>query len=127
LIDARRGAALAFLTAGTTLFAQVLVHRVISAKLLNNYAFLVISLTMLGFAVSGALLSRLEHHLVPRTDRVVVACSALFAISLILCSVAVYRADVGPQFPDLVLSSCMPPRVGCRSRSSMQPPSRSVA
>ena len=54
-----RAAALAFLAAGATLFVQVLVHRMVSAKLLNNYAFLVISLTMLGFALSGVLLTRL--------------------------------------------------------------------
>ena len=48
-----RAGLLAFLAAFVTLFVQVLVHRVISAKLLNNYAFLVISLTMLGFAFSG--------------------------------------------------------------------------
>ena len=53
-----RAAALAFLAAAATLFVQVLVHRMVSAKLLNNYAFLVISLTMLGFAVSGVLLTR---------------------------------------------------------------------
>lgn len=99
MIDARRAAALAFLTAGTTLFAQVLVHRVISAKLLNNYAFLVISLTMLGFAVAGAVLSRLEQRLVPRMGDVVVASAALFVVSLVACSAAVCRADVGPQFP----------------------------
>jgi spermidine synthase len=99
LISARRAAALAFLTAGTTLFTQVLVHRVISAKLQNNYAFLVISLTMLGFAVSGALLSRLERRLVPRVREVVVASAALFAISLVVCTVIVCRAEAGAQFP----------------------------
>src|SRR5258708_35715565 len=52
-----RASALAFLTAAATLFLQVLVHRMVSAKLLNNYAFLVISLTMLGFALSGVILS----------------------------------------------------------------------
>src|SRR5258708_24668173 len=52
-----RACALAFITAFTTLFTQVLVHRMVSAKLLNNYAFLVISLTMLGFALSGVILS----------------------------------------------------------------------
>ncbi len=48
------GAMLAFLAAFSTLFTQILVHRMVSAKLENNYAFLVISLTMLGFAVSGS-------------------------------------------------------------------------
>ena len=40
-----RAAGRAFLTAFVTLFVQVLVHRVVSAKLLNDYAFLVISLS----------------------------------------------------------------------------------
>ena len=53
-----RAAILAFLTAGVMLFVQILVHRIISVKLLNNYAFLVISLTMLGLALSGVILSR---------------------------------------------------------------------
>jgi hypothetical protein len=35
-----RASSLAFLTAAATLFLQVLVHRMVSAKLLNNYAFL---------------------------------------------------------------------------------------
>src|SRR6266545_5203798 len=54
-----RASALAFLTAAATLSLQVLVHRMVSAKLLNNYAFLVISLTMLGFALSGVILGSL--------------------------------------------------------------------
>ena len=53
-----RAGALAFLAAWATLFAQVAVHRIVSAKLLNNFAFFVLSLTMLGFAASGAWLSR---------------------------------------------------------------------
>lgn len=42
--EARGASATAFLIAGAALFAQVLVHRMISAKLLNNYAFLVMEL-----------------------------------------------------------------------------------
>jgi hypothetical protein len=53
-----RAGALAFLAAWATLFAQVAVHRIVSAKMLNNFAFFVLSLTMLGFAASGAWLSR---------------------------------------------------------------------
>jgi len=44
-----RASALVFIAAGVTLFVQVLAHRMVSAKLLNNFAFLVISLTMLHF------------------------------------------------------------------------------
>ena len=51
-------AAFAFLTAAVTLVTQILVYRIVSAKFLNNYAFLVISLTMLGFAFSGVVLTR---------------------------------------------------------------------
>ena len=102
----RRASILAFLTAGVTLFAQVLVHRVVSAKLLNNYAFLVISLTMLGFAFSGTLLSRILPRVLPRAGEVLLACSALFALSLVLCSFFFYRADAGTQYvlsrPDFV-------------------------
>jgi len=48
------------------------VHRVVSAKLLNNYAFLVISLTMLGFALSGALLTRWLQPFLARLEDAVV-------------------------------------------------------
>src|SRR5262249_42848 len=77
---AARAGALAFLTAGVALLVQVLVHRIISVKFLNNYAFLVISLTMLGFAVSGALLARFSDRALASLEDVLVSCAALFAI-----------------------------------------------
>lgn len=52
-----RAAALALVTAAATLALQILLHRLVSAKLVNNFAFFIISLTMLGFAFSGVLLS----------------------------------------------------------------------
>ena len=94
-----RAVGLAFLTGGVALFSQVLVHRVVSAKLLNNYAFLVISLTMLGFALSGVLLTRRLPAFLERFDDAVVACSALFTLTLLAVSVVFYRFPVGPQFP----------------------------
>src|SRR2546430_977578 len=78
--------ALAFLTASVTLFVQVLAHRLVSAKLLNNYAFLVISLTMLGFAVSGAILSRHLPRVLARPSEAIAAFAALFALTLLLSS-----------------------------------------
>jgi spermidine synthase len=83
---------MAFLTAGATLFTQVLVHRMVSAKLLNNYAFLVISLTMLGFAFSGVILTRWLGPFLERLDDAVSACSALFVLSLLGASVVFYQA-----------------------------------
>ena len=69
MTPALRAAVLAFLTAFVTLFVQVLVHRMVSAKLLNNFAFLVISLTMLGFASSAVVLTRYRVGL-SKIDRV---------------------------------------------------------
>jgi spermidine synthase len=96
-LDTRRAAALAFLTAAAALFCQVLVHRVVSAKLLNNYAFVVISLTMLGFAVSGAVLARFARRLYSAPEETVASCLALFSLTLLLCTVAFYHAPAGAQ------------------------------
>jgi spermidine synthase len=87
-----RASLLAFLTAFVTLFVQVLVHRMISAKLVNNYAFLVISLTMLGLAISGVILSRALPLFQRNWSDAAVCCAALFALSLVLASALFYRA-----------------------------------
>jgi len=92
-----RAAALAFLTAFVTLFVQVLVHRVVSAKLLNDYAFLVISLTMLGFALSGVILTRWLGRFLGRLGESLNACAALFVIALLGATFAFHHAPVGPQ------------------------------
>ena len=96
--DHTRAAGLAFLTGAVALFSQVLVHRVVSAKLLNNYAFLVISLTMLGFALSGVFLTRWLPRFLERFDDAVVLCSGLFTLTLLGVSVAFYRFPLGGQF-----------------------------
>ena len=92
-------AALAFLAAGATLLIQVLVHRMVSAKLLNNYAFLVISLTMLGFAFSGVLLTRLLGRFLRDWPDALTLSAAGFALSTLAVSVAFYRMGGGDQFP----------------------------
>ncbi len=84
--------ALAFLTAAVTLFVQVLVHRMVSAKLLNNYAFLVISLTMLGFAFSGVLLTRWLPTLLAKLEDAMTVCAALFALCLLGSAALFYQA-----------------------------------
>src|SRR2546422_1666887 len=90
-----RAEALAFLTAFVTLFVQLLVSRIVSAKLLNNYAFLVISLTMLGFAFSGALLSRWLPRLLEQFNDAVNLWAGLFVISTIGVTMVFYHAGVG--------------------------------
>jgi len=64
----------------------VLVHRLVSAKLVNNFAFLVISLTMLGFALSGVVLSRWRGALLARRDEAVIVSAALFALTMVASS-----------------------------------------
>jgi spermidine synthase len=93
----RGASAIAFVTAAVTLAAQVLVHRMVSAKLLNNFAFLVISLTMLGFALSGTLLTR---KLVsgPLVRERVASWSAGFALSIVAATAILYRAPARMAF-----------------------------
>ncbi|HVQ30259.1 MAG TPA: hypothetical protein VMV21_11800 [Vicinamibacteria bacterium] len=95
----RRAGLLSFTTAFATLLAQVLVHRVVSAKLLTNYAFLVISLTMLGFAASGVLLTRWGDEWRARRRDMIPAFAALFALSLLVATAVFCRAGVWPQTP----------------------------
>jgi spermidine synthase len=87
-----RAGALAFVAAGMTLVAQVAVHRIVSAKMLNNFAFLVLSLTMLGFAASGAWLSRnTERWRDPLGETMSVGAS-LFALGLVSATAVLYPA-----------------------------------
>jgi len=86
-----RACLLAALAAFVTLFVQVLVHRVISAKLLNNYAFLVISLTMLGFAFSGAMLTRWLEPVLERFGDALTGFAAGFVLSLLGAAWLFYR------------------------------------
>lgn len=92
----RRAEALAFVTAFVTLFAQILVHRMASLKLLNNLAFLVISLTMLGFALSGVALSRWLGVLLERRGEVLPAAAAAYAVTLVAASWLFYGAGNPP-------------------------------
>jgi spermidine synthase len=97
-LSPRRACLLAFTTAGVTLFTQVLAHRIVAAKLLNNFAFLIVSLTMLGFALSGVVLSRWLGPLLARLRDVLNLSALAFAVSLIGCSAAFYAADTGAQY-----------------------------
>ena len=89
--EARAGA-LAFLAAAATLFLQVLAHRIVSAKLLNNYAFVVISLTMLGFALAGVALSFLRERALARLADTAILCASGFAVSALVATAALNGA-----------------------------------
>lgn len=92
-----RAAWMAFITAFITLGTQILVHRIITAKLLNNYAFLVISLTMLGFAFSGAILSRRLKLFLDNLNDAVSVCVSSFVISLVFSGALFYHIPLGTQ------------------------------
>jgi spermidine synthase len=88
---------LAFAVAGATLALQILIHRIVSAKLLNNYAFLVISLTMLGFAISGVLLTLFQSRVTRRLSESMMGVSCLLALSTVAATAlfAGARLDAG--------------------------------
>ncbi len=77
---------------------QVLTARIVSAKVLNNYAFFVISLTMLGFAFSGVVLSKWLPSLARRPNEAVNWCSALFVLSTLTVTGLFYHAPIHTQY-----------------------------
>ncbi|HVR71657.1 MAG TPA: hypothetical protein VMT87_12520 [Vicinamibacteria bacterium] len=87
-----RAGALAFLAAWATLFAQVAVHRMVSAKMLNNFAFFVLSLTMLGFAASGAWLARHPERWRDPLGEVIGLGAAVFGLGLVGATAVLYPA-----------------------------------
>jgi len=93
-----RAGLLAFLTAFITLFVQILVHRIVSAKLVNNFAFLVISLTMLGFACSGVILSRWLPRFLEDLGEALCICAVLFTATLVGATCVFYRIDPGTAY-----------------------------
>ena len=82
-LSTNQASALAFLTAASTLALQVLIYRIVSAKLLNNYAFLVISLTMLGFAISGVLLTAFPKLAFRRMPETLIVSACLLGLSAV--------------------------------------------
>ena len=66
-------------------------------KLLNNYAFLVISLTMLGFALSGVVLSRVRVLFLRHLEDALSACSAGFALTTLVVTMLFCHADADAQ------------------------------
>ena len=92
-------AAFAFLTAAVTLVTQILVYRIVSAKFLNNYAFLVISLTMLGFAFSGVVLTRHLDGALRRINEAMTWFTALFIISLLSGTSLFYQVVAAGNYP----------------------------
>jgi spermidine synthase len=96
-LSTAQASVLAFLTAGTTLALQILIHRIVSAKLLNNYAFLVISLTMLGFAISGVVLTALQRRVMRRMPEAMLLSACLLAVSAVVATALFASAAVSTE------------------------------
>ena len=92
-LETGRASATAFLVAFAALFLQVLVHRMVSAKLLSDYAFLVISLTMLGFAAAGARLGGTQRSVLAHRETGLTLVSAFFGFGALLASIAFYATE----------------------------------
>ena len=86
-----------FLTAFTTLATQILVFRIISAKLLNNLAFLVISMTMLGFALSGVILA-FNYNFIKRFRKSIHLFTFLYVLTLLLSTILFYHLPIKTLF-----------------------------
>src|SRR5207244_6461981 len=67
------------------------------SEALNNYAFLVISLTMLGFAFSGVILSWRLPWFLNNLEDAITSSAALFVLSTIGAATIFYHADAGAQ------------------------------
>lgn len=93
-----RPAALAVVAAFVTLACQVLVHRLVQAKLVNNYTFLIVSLTMLGFAASGVLLARWLPRLSLRPADALSAAAGAFSLTLLAATLVFCAAPAGAQW-----------------------------
>jgi spermidine synthase len=91
--------AVAFAVAAVTLSLQILAHRVVSAKFLNNYAFFVISLTMLGFTLSGILLTRWLEPALAHLRSLVSWCAAGLVTTTLGAICLLYWVHVGRQMP----------------------------
>jgi hypothetical protein len=100
----QRSAWVSFFTALTTLATQILLCRVINAKFFNNFAFLMISLTMLGFAISGVILA-FNLGLMRRLHKRVHALTWLFILTFLASSVLFYKIPLAYSLTTLSRSS----------------------
>lgn len=67
----------------------------VQAKLVSNFAFVVLSLTMLGFAASGVVLTSLRRLAHERLTDLLAWSAALFGVTLIGAMAVFYRAPTG--------------------------------
>jgi len=75
----------------TVLAYEILLMRLFSIIQWHHFAYMVISLALLGYGVSGTLVSLLHHRLLRRFDAVYTGCIVAFALGTVLCFLAAQR------------------------------------
>lgn len=88
-------AALALVSAGALSY-EILLTRLFSIIQWHHFAYMIISLAMLGYGVSGTLLTLLRERLLPHYDIVFVACAAAFGVSAMGAFLIAQRLPFNP-------------------------------
>ena len=80
-----------FVLSATALAYEVLLVRLFSVVQWHHFAFMVISIALLGYGTSGSLITVLQRWLLARYQVVFLGNTALFGLSAIACFIAVQR------------------------------------
>ena len=64
---------------------EILLTRLFSIIQYHHFAYMIISLALLGYGVSGTLLTLFSKSFLARFEKVFIACITLFAVSMVLC------------------------------------------
>lgn len=85
-----------FLTALSTLLLEFTLTRILSVSLWYNFAFMIISIALLGFGISGVVLSSLKILKKLPTHITLSGLSIFYGISVILCFILMNRISFDP-------------------------------
>ncbi len=80
-----------FILSASALAYEVLLIRLFSIVHWHHFAFMVISIALLGYGVSGSLITVFRHWLLNNYDRIFIANILLFGISSIACFIVVQQ------------------------------------
>ena len=89
--DTRPPLAAIFLLSATALAYEVLLVRLFSIIHWHHFAFMVISIALLGYGVSGSLITVFQRSLMQRYSSVLIFNAVMFGLSTIVCFIAVQQ------------------------------------
>ncbi|MDY0390573.1 MAG: hypothetical protein RBQ88_06570 [Desulfobulbus oligotrophicus] len=88
------------LVSSAALGYELVLLRFFSLMYWDHFAHLIISMALLGFGLSGSVLSRLQHRLVPAFSRSFAVSSLLFVVTLLLAASLIGRLGFNP--PEII-------------------------